>query len=188
MIAAGRFREDLYFRLHVITIRVPPLRERVEDIPELARVFLGQICQDNGLRTKTLTAKAIHALRRHSWPGNVRELKNVLESTAIIHPGELVRLTALPATVRETGARVRRRTPKPAGVSLRDVERDVLRRALTQHHGNRTHAARSLRIGVRTLQRKIKTYGIDVPYAAGRRSTQRSTETPRPSASSHGRM
>ena len=190
LIGRRRFREDLYFRLHVITIRVPPLRDRLEDIPELARVFVGKICEENALTLRKLTGKALQALRRYTWPGNVREMKNALESAIITRPGELLRLSDLPARVLEAGPAGTRSIRTAPGATLRDVERDVLRRALTRHGGNRTHAARALRIGVRTLQRKIKVYRIDVPYKAVRRqrNSQRSTTTPRPGASSHGRM
>ncbi len=187
MITRRRFREDLYFRINVITIQVPPLRERVEDIADLSRTFLAQICRDNGLMAKRITGQATQALRRYSWPGNARELKNVLESTVITHPGERVRLSDLPARLREAArpaVRVRIRSSPDA--SLKEVERDLLARTLSRHRGNRTRAALALRIGVRTLQRKIKLYGIAVPYSPSSRvrSAQRSTETPSPGGSS----
>jgi DNA-binding NtrC family response regulator len=169
LIRRRRFREDLYFRLKVIGIYVPPLRDRQEDIPELARVLLEQICRENGLRRRRLTARAIGALKRYSWPGNVRELKNVLESTAITRAGEVLRESDLPnrlsvnAAPSSPGGRTR------AGSTLREMERELIRRTLARHEGNRTHAARALRIGVRTLQRKIQSYGIRMPSSRGRR-------------------
>ena len=169
LIGRGRFREDLYFRLKVIAIRVPPLRERQEDIPELARVLLEQIRRDNGLRARRLTARAVRRLQRHPWPGNVRELKNVLESTVITHPGDAIREGDLPAGVRgKEGSETPYARPR-VGASLREMEREHIRRTLLRHDGNRTHAARSLRIGVRTLQRKILTYGLRVPGRRGRK-------------------
>jgi len=169
LIRRGRFRDDLYFRLKVITIRVPPLRERQEDIPELARVLLEQVRRDNGLRARRLTAKAVRRLQRHPWPGNVRELKNVLESTAITHPGDAIRESDLPAGVRgDTSSETVRAHPR-VGTTLREMEREHIRRTLQHHDGNRTHAARSLHIGVRTLQRKIRTYGLRVPGRRGRK-------------------
>ncbi|HXH27751.1 MAG TPA: sigma-54 dependent transcriptional regulator [Candidatus Polarisedimenticolia bacterium] len=188
MIVRRRFREDLYFRLKVITIDVPPLRERVEDIPELARMLLEQICRDNGFPLKHLTGKAVQALQRHAWPGNVRELKNVLESTAITRSGERIRSSDLPRSLGRGDLRVPSMARVRPGDTLRDVEREVLRRTLIRCEGNRTHAARALRIGVRTLQRKIKAYGIRVRYAGRpRRPAQRSTETPSPGSSRSGR-
>ncbi len=172
LIRKSRFREDLYFRLKVITVRVPPLRERQEDIPELARVILEQIRRDNGLRPRRLTALAVRRLQRYPWPGNVRELKNVLESTAITRPGDVIRESDLPAGVRgEDGPGAPRAHPR-FGISLREMERDLIRRTLLRHDGNRTHASRTLRIGVRTLQRKIRAYGIRVPGPRGRRAGQ----------------
>ncbi len=188
MVVRRAFREDLYFRLKVITIRVPPLRDRVEDIPDLARTFLQQVCRENGLSTKRLTAKALRVLQRYPWPGNVRELKNVLESTIITRPGEVIRSSDLPGAVRGDERAATRFRPAP-GTSLRDVERRLIRRTLMQLGGNRTHAARALRIGVRTLQRKVKAYGIRVPFTRARRGPagQRSTVTPRPASSMIGR-
>jgi DNA-binding NtrC family response regulator len=189
LVARRSFREDLYFRLKVITIPVPPLRDRVEDIPDLARLFMQQVCSDNGLSARKLSAKAVRVLQRYSWPGNVRELKNVLESTIITRPGELIRSADLPAALRDN------RGPQPrlrvrAGASLSDMERALIRRTLVHLAGNRTHAARTLEIGVRTLQRKMRAYKIRVPFTRPRRSGagQRSTETPRPGSSSHGKM
>ncbi len=188
MVARKAFREDLYFRFKVISIRVPPLRERVDDFPGLARLLMQQIARDNGLSAKRLTGKAVRALQRYAWPGNVRELKNVLESTLITRPGRVIRWSDLPDGVRGRAARGPRAEPVP-GVTLRDMERALIRRTLVAHAGNRTHAARALRIGVRTLQRKIKAYSIRVasrgrgPLAA----PQRSTETPRPASSASGR-
>ncbi len=189
LIARRQFREDLYFRLKVIAIQVPPLRSRVEDIPDLARIFLDQICRDNGLPPKRLTAKAVRALQRYPWPGNVRELKNVLESTAITRPGDRMRSSDLPAALHEE-ASLAPAVPRPRpGTTLREMERDLIRRTLVRHGGNRTHAALSLRIGVRTLQRKIKAYAIRVVSPRGRRPAprQKSTETPSPGSSSSGR-
>jgi len=189
LIARSRFRDDLYFRLNVITIRVPPLRERREDIPELARSFLDRICLDNGLPPRRLTDGTISVFQRYAWPGNVRELKNVLESTAITRPGTEVEVSDLPDALLGN-ASGEEREGLPVGVtSLREMERDLIRRSLVRQRGNRTRAARALGIGVRTLQRKIKTYGIDLDGPRGRpaRVRQASTETPSP-ASPDGSM
>jgi transcriptional regulator with PAS, ATPase and Fis domain len=182
LIARGRFRDDLYFRLNVITIRVPPLRERREDIPELARSFLDRICLDNGLPEHRLTDAAIRVFQRYAWPGNVRELKNVLESTAITRPGTEIAASDLPDALLGSATGEEREGPPSGVTSLREMERDLIRRALLRQRGNRTRAARVLGIGVRTLQRKIKTYGIDLDGPRGRppRLRQASTETPSP--------
>jgi DNA-binding NtrC family response regulator len=185
LVRQGRLRDDLYFRLKVITIPVPPLRERQADIPDLARLFLEQIRRDNGLPPMRLTANAIRTLCGYSWPGNVRELKNVLESTAITHPGDRLRAADLPASVRGPAPPRTRTEPAGAPVTLEEMERELIRRTLAAHDGNRTHAARALRIGVRTLQRKIRAYDIRVPVRPGRRRAprQRSSATPSPGRS-----
>ncbi len=188
-IALGRFRDDLYFRLKVITIRVPPLRERREDIPDLAGTFLDQISRENCLRPLRLTGKATRALLRYPWPGNVRELKNVLESTAITRPGVVIRASDLPQAARGDVVRGAPRLRPDGGITLKEMERDLIRTTLVAHDGNRTHAARALQIGVRTLQRKIRAYDIRVPFGGPRASSprQRLTVTPRPGLSSSGR-
>ena len=185
LVHRGRFRDDLYFRLKVITIPVPPLRERQEDMSELVRLFLEQIRRDNGLPPMRLTGKAVRTLRGHSWPGNARELKNVLESTAITHPGDRIRAADLPASIRGEGPLQPPRAGPAATATLEDMERELIRRTLARHDGNRTHAARALRIGVRTLQRKIQAYAIRIPFRPGRRRgpRQRATETPSPGRS-----
>ena len=183
LIAAGRFREDLYYRLNVITIRVPPLRRRREDIPELAQSLLDGICRDNGLPARRLAESAVTTLLAYTWPGNVREMKNVLESTAVTHPGVWVEADDLPETLR--GALTDASDPEPVGATLSDLERDLIRRTLVRHEGNRTRAARMLGIGLRTLQRKVRVYGLQQKGVRGRpRRDQKSTETPSPGSSS----
>jgi len=183
LIAAGRFREDLYFRLNVITIRVPPLRRRREDIPELAQSLLDSICRDNGLPPRRLGESAVTAFLSYPWPGNVREMKNVLESTAITRPGPWVQSADLPDALR--GTVTEDADAEPVGATLSDLQRDLIRRTLMRHAGNRTHAARTLGIGLRTLQRKVREYGLHQKGVRGRpRHDQKSTETPSPGSSS----
>jgi DNA-binding NtrC family response regulator len=182
LVASGRFREDLYYRLNVITIRVPPLRRRREDIPELAQSLLDSICRDNGVPPRRLSESAVTAFLAYTWPGNVREMKNVLESTAITRPGPWVEASDLPDGVR--GAAIEDADPEPVGATLSDLERDLIRRTLARHAGNRTHAARTLGIGLRTLQRKIGAYGLHQKGVRGRpRRDQKSTDTPSPDSS-----
>jgi DNA-binding NtrC family response regulator len=187
LIAGGRFREDLYFRLNVITIRVPPLRRRVEDIPTLARTLLDQICRDNGLPPRQVGDDAIVAFLRYPWPGNVRELKNVLESTAITCPGPVVQAIDLTETIRgEAGDEAE--PGAPIGTTLEQLERDLIVRTLGHHAGNRSRTARVLGIGVRTLQRKIARYGVRLQGSRGRpRRVQKSAETPSPGSSTASR-
>jgi DNA-binding NtrC family response regulator len=156
----GSFREDLYFRLKVITLPVPPLRERAEDIPTLVQVFLDSLCSANRIAPKSLSSEALLAFQRYSWPGNVRELKNLLESLVVTVPGRQIDLQELPPAVRGERA-VEKSLPRlQGGTTMREMERDLIRETLVRTEGNRTRAARLLQIGVRTLQRKIKEYGI----------------------------
>jgi len=159
---------------------VPALRGRREDIPELATSLLEQICRDNGLPAKRLGESAVRALLRHTWPGNVRELKNVLESAAIIRPGLVIEAEDLPEGFRgdPTGDED---ADLPAELSLGGMEREAIRRALSRHGGNRTRAARALGIGLRTLQRKVRLYGLGPEGMRGRpRRAQKSASTPSP--------
>jgi len=162
MVARATFRRDLYYRLKVVTITVPPLRERREDIPALVSTFLDQLSRENAVYRKSVTPDVMGALQDHAWPGNVRELKNILESLLVSVPGEVIRLEDLPASVRP--ARV---APGPTGLrpgmKLEDMERELIQRTLEHTGGNRTHSAALLGIGVRTLQRKIRAYGISIP-------------------------
>jgi DNA-binding NtrC family response regulator len=160
LVAEGRFRRDLYFRLKVLTISVPPLRERREDIPDLSAGFLEEICRANNLPPRRVSDDVLASFGRHPWPGNVRELKNVLESIVVGTVSEPIGLEDLPLAFRD--GRGRRVAPPElrAGMTMRDMERELIRRTLEQTGGNRTHTARILDIGVRTLQRKIRAFGL----------------------------
>ena len=172
MVARKAFRRDLYYRLKVVTIRVPPLRERRADIPMLVETFLEQLARSNAVPRKTISPEAIAVLQTYHWPGNVRELKNVLESILVSAPGPAIEVDDLPGSVH-------RRTDRPGpsdlmpGVTLEEMERELIRRTLEHTGGNRTHSAALLGIGVRTLQRKIRAYGIDI--APKRRRPRRRT-------------
>jgi two-component system nitrogen regulation response regulator NtrX len=158
-IARGAFREDLYFRLAVVPIRVPPLRERVEDIPELARHFLELASARFGRRPKRLAPDAIPALMAHRWPGNVRELKNLIERLMILAPRDEIAAEDLPFVASEAAA-------IPPDASLKDARDDFERRyilaALRRHRGNVTRAAETLDLERSNLYRKLKSYGIEV--------------------------
>jgi two-component system response regulator AtoC len=156
-IAAGRFREDLYHRLAVFPIRLPPLRERLGDLVPIARALLDGIAPRLGHKAVTLTAEAERALLAWHWPGNVRELANTLERAVIMSEGAAIRvehllldaITARPERV-STGAR-----------PLAELERDAIAQALEEVGGNRRRAAEVLGIAERTLYDKLKRYGID---------------------------
>jgi len=161
-VADGRFREDLYYRLKVVTLRIPPLRERPSDVPPLLEHFLVQFCQEHGKPPKTLSAEALELLSRYSWPGNVRELKNVMESVVVFHQDGEVTLNDLPPEIRDSSTLSTSGTPVQSVVgeprTMADIERQAILETLGRTGGHRARAADILGIGLRTLQRKLKEY------------------------------
>ena len=158
----GRFREDLYYRLKVVTLRIPPLTERTGDIPLLLDHYLAIACEEHGKPPLHFSSDALEALCRYSWPGNVRQLKNVVESVAIFQRDEEIGLSALPSEVREATmvsgqqAPVQNLVGKPR--TMDEIERQAILETLSRTKGHRAEAARMLGIGLRTLQRKLKDY------------------------------
>lgn len=154
-VEAGRFRSDLFYRLRVIELRVPPLRERPEDILPMARVFLSELSRRMGRSVTGFTPAAAEQLLRHEWPGNVRELQNVVEYTVALCPGDRVDVNDLPEELRSAPPRLaltgRVRT-------LDEAEREYVIAVLDRAGGNRTHAAAQLGIAHSTLLRKLKRY------------------------------
>lgn len=168
-VAAGRFREDLYFRLNVIAIRLPPLRERIIDIPALAQHYARHYANANGLPARPVAPDALAALARQPWRGNVRELENAVHRAVLLAEGDAIDIAAFelsPAPVAEA--------PSATGfVACRidDVERDLILRTLRHTVGNRTHAATLLGISIRALRNKLRDYaqaGVAVPPPVGR--------------------
>ena len=163
MVEERKFREDLYFRLNVVTVVLPPLRARPGDIPLLADRFLKEFAAENGKPPPALTADALDALSAYPWPGNVRELRNAIERMVVLSRGDRLTVRDLPAAIREH-ARARGRAGDGPGagaaLSLEENERRVIRRALEATGGNRVRAARELGISRRTLHRKIAAYGL----------------------------
>ena len=157
LISTGRFREDLYYRLNAVPIRVPALRERPQDIDELVPYFLSEFCARNNFRPRTIDPDAVALLHRYSWPGNVRELKNVVERMAILTPGDRITADAIPLEVRS--AQVPRAT---AGLQeVRDsAERERIRQALDQTDWNVAAAARLLETERTALHKRIRTLGL----------------------------
>ena len=161
-IEQGNFREDLYYRLNVVTLQVPSLRERREDISLLADFFLKQYAEKNRRLIKGFTPRAMDLLLRHSWPGNVRELENVVERAVIMARGDLISQAELPDTIRGLDAELEKaEMDLSTGRSLKAVERDMILRTLEDTGGNRTRAAEILGISRRTLQLKLKEYGVN---------------------------
>jgi two-component system response regulator AtoC len=161
-VAAGRFRDDLFYRLNVVRVRVPPLRDRREDIPLLVDHFLGHFRDTLGKPVRSIGDDALDRLVSYHWPGNVRELENVIERALILAASDRITLRELPSNVvkPENGAQ----PVRPGELSLkrarRHFEAEMIRKALTATGGNRTHAARLLQISHRALLYKIKEYGI----------------------------
>jgi len=161
-VGAGRFREDLYYRLAVVPIPVLPLRERKEDIPELATAFLAEACEKNGRRAMRLDREALLALQSHDWPGNVRELRNLVERMAILCDGPEIGgddvASAMPSARRPRGDRYRE------GASLKDLleeaEREIVLAALERHGDNMAETARSLGLERSHLYKKLRALGI----------------------------
>ena len=159
---AGRFREDLYFRLAVIPLHVPALRERREDIPALVNHFLRRFAAEAGRRPKTVDPRALERLVAYSWPGNVRELRNLSERLMIMAPGDVVVLADLPPRLREEGAGAQvERKYDSLKEAREDFERLYIERCLVAAGGNVSQTARELGIDRRHLYRKLRAYGID---------------------------
>jgi two-component system response regulator HydG len=161
-IKTGRFREDLYYRINVVTLVVPPMRERREDIPLLADFFLKQYAEKNNRPLKGFTPRAVDLLMRYDWPGNVRELENVVERAVIMARGDMITPLEFPDVLQDLDEEAKASPlALTAGRSLKEVEKVMILRTLEETGGNRTHAARSLGISRRTLQLKLKEYGIN---------------------------
>ncbi|HEX2223779.1 MAG TPA: helix-turn-helix domain-containing protein, partial [Thermoanaerobaculia bacterium] len=164
-VAEGRFREDLYYRLKVVTLRIPPLRERTGDLVQLAEHFLNVFCQEHGKPPKRLGSEALELLARYPWPGNVRQLKNMMESVVIFHQGDVILPADLPIEIRASAAVSAPGTPVQAVAgeprTMADIERQAILETLERTGGHRAKAADILGIGLRTLQRKLKEYRDD---------------------------
>ena len=161
-IRKGYFREDLYYRLNVVDLIVPPLRVRREDIPLLANFFLKRYVEKNQRFIKGFTPRAMDFLMRHCWPGNVRELENVIERSVIMTRGEMITQEGFPDALKELDTELKEsEIDFVAGKSLKEVEREMILRTLKETGDNRTHAAKILGISRRTLQLKLKEYGIN---------------------------
>jgi two-component system nitrogen regulation response regulator GlnG len=188
LIGQGLFREDLYYRLNVVPLRLPPLRERVEDIPDLARHFLRK-AEEEGLPHKSLDTEALDILRRHRWPGNVRELENLVRRLAVLHSGDAIPAGVIAAELKEPvrGAPDGEGQPQslagsveqyltqyflaqgdrlpPPGVYdriLHEVERPLISICLAATRGNQIRAAQLLGLNRNTLRKKVKDLGLEV--------------------------
>ena len=166
LVRAGTFREDLYFRIAVVPIHLPPLRERVADIPLLAHTFLKEYARENDKPVGTFSTEAMELMLRYRWPGNVRELRASIEHAVVLCRGDQVLPRDLPASVREPllEAAIRTTVPTngvvPGKLSLREAEKQLIIHALQECEGNRTEAAKKLGVSRRTLHRKLHEFEI----------------------------
>jgi two-component system nitrogen regulation response regulator GlnG len=188
LIGQGLFREDLYYRLNVVPLRLPPLRERVEDIPDLARHFLRK-AEEEGLPHKSLDTEALDILRRHRWPGNVRELENLVRRLAVLHSGEAIPASAIAAELKEPVRAAPGEDGQPQSLAgsveqyltqyflaqgdrlpppgvydriLQEVERPLISICLAATRGNQIRAAQLLGLNRNTLRKKVRDLGLEV--------------------------
>jgi two-component system response regulator HydG len=163
-VKAGRFREDLFYRLNTISLVVPPLRGRRDDIPELIEYFLNTPRhQHHGGGTelhRSVDPKAMDILKRYNWPGNIRELQNTVERMRILSDGPVIKEKDLPETVVRPGLPRADVGSWTAGTPLEDVERDHILRTLSHFEGNKSRAAKNLKITIKTLYNKLHRYGV----------------------------
>ena len=165
LVQAGTFREDLFFRLRVVEIELPPLRERREDIPLLAQTFLKEFARENAKKVKEFVPEAMQALMTYVWPGNVRELRTAIEHAVVLCRGEKISLRDLPASVRGQAAVPLSGANKAVtlgdDLTVKEAEKQLIIRALKDCGGNRTEAAKKLGMSRRTLHRKLHLYQLE---------------------------
>jgi DNA-binding NtrC family response regulator len=174
MVGTGDFRDDLYFRLSVVRIHMPPLRERREDIALIATHFLKVAAEENGKPARELTPDALAAMEKYAWPGNVRELRAAIERAVVMANGAKIALRDLPPTVREGAAAapvtvggIKLPPGKPGNrMTLQDTEHRMIARALEETGGNVTQAAKILGLSRRTMHRRLKELRLDTPTGA----------------------
>lgn len=164
MIQKGQFREDLFYRLNVIPIQLPPLRKRKEDIPELVDFFLRRLVTENRRKKISIDADALQALQTYPWPGNIRELENILERAIVLCDSDRITLNELPFYQEDNGDAPDHRLSLPVSGSLddrlADLEKQMLAEAMQEAKGVKTRAARSLGIKTSTLYYKLEKYGL----------------------------
>jgi DNA-binding NtrC family response regulator len=165
LVKAGTFREDLYFRLQVVPLRLPPLRDRQGDVPLLAQHFLREFAEENGKAVTGFTPEASEALMAYRWPGNVRELRTAVEHAVVLARGAHVGLRDLPASVRSHRSALEvvpaGGSTAPVDLTVKEAEKQLIMRALREMQGNRTLAAAKLGMSRRTLHRKLHTYHLE---------------------------
>lgn len=160
LIDEHRFREDLYYRLNVVNIKIPPLRDRREDIPLLARAFIEEIATENNRAVRDISPEALARLQSYGWPGNVRQLRNVLESVIVMSTREIIDVVDFPEPIREASSAPPLQALIAMGMPMAEIEKEVIRQTLQRTRGNRSEASKILGISTRTLQRRIKDHNL----------------------------
>jgi len=161
-VAQGRFRQDLFYRINVINIELPPLRERTSDVPLLTKHFLAEICQESGKALRGVSDDAMAALSRYNWPGNVRELQNVIERAVLLGKSESIGLDDLPRAVAAAGPlSVETAIGRTLKECLEAPERQIILEVLESNDWNRFATAEALGINRTTLYKKMKRLGLD---------------------------
>ncbi len=155
----GNFREDLYYRLNVIRIQMPSLKERKDDIPLLMHSFLKEYCEENSKEIKGFDRQSKNAMLKYNWPGNIRELRNCVESAVVMCTGDEIKLEDLPSSVQEKGRE--NVITIPMGITMDEAEKIIIQENLADNCGNKSKTADILGIGRKTLQRKVEEYKIE---------------------------
>lgn len=174
-VADGTFRADLYYRIAVVMIQMPTLRERRDDIPQLVRHFLDRFSSVHRRPVPTITPRALELLTSYSWPGNVRQLENCIEQAVVLANEEIIDVDVLSLHDREPKKHSGKSDPARAGVTLREVEQEHILRTLQAVNGNRTRAAKLLGISLRCLQYKLKFYAQEASPALESVGSSRTT-------------
>ena len=160
LVSEGKFRDDLFYRLSVVTIDLPPLRERRDDIPLLVKAFLDEFGRENSKQVRELTPEALNVLLAYDWPGNVRELRNAIEQMVVLARAERLTVRDMPAVIRGSADLTKINVVR-AGMTVEEAERQLIVQALKETNGNRTKAAQKIGISRRTLHRKLKEFGLE---------------------------
>jgi DNA-binding NtrC family response regulator len=162
-VKAGRFREDLYYRINVVAIDIPALAEKISDVPLLAEHFLHKFCQQHGKTKEGITEEAMEILQRYSWPGNVRELENVLERAVLLSKNQYIDVNDLPQILITQSQVALQQGYKPVSLkeAMAEPERAIIRAGLVANNWNRQKTAKALQINRTTLYKKMKRYGLE---------------------------
>lgn len=159
-VRANRFRADLFYRLNVIAIEIPPLRERMEDLPLLVEHFVKKFSDKGGIRTKSVSDAALTVLRNYTWPGNVRELENIIERAVLLNRTDILEPTDFPEKLTRPESVQLVKDEQPVTPTLESIEKAYIHYVMTQTEGKKAEAARILGIDTSTLYRKIQRYDL----------------------------